>query len=78
MLKGYKAFPSSKYQELNEAHFNGVYTLQRHVIKRKNEKMVGANLELCFEGIRDTDLNRKKFAKIFVKTINLYQYHFFN
>lgn len=68
-LKYYKVYPSSRYQEISDPHFNGVYTLQRHVVKRKKEKMFGANLELCYFGIRDCSKNRKRFARIFCKAI---------
>ncbi len=72
LSKNFNVYPSPQHQLLDEIHYNGVYTLQRHVIKRKKENMIGANLELCYEGIRDTKKNREEFAKTFVQSVNRY------
>jgi hypothetical protein len=67
--RGYEVFPGSNHHFLKEAHFNGVYTLHRHVINRSRERIFGFNLELSFEGIRDTALNRERFSKALVDSI---------
>jgi hypothetical protein len=69
---GYEVFPSLDCQHLEEIHFNGVYTLHRHVVNRRKEKMFGLNLELSFEGIRDTEVNREKFAASLAIAIEKY------
>lgn len=69
--EGYKVMPSAEYPTIDDRHFNGVYILHRHVVT-KDEKIFGANLELCLYGIRDTEKNRKKFAKAFRKAVIIF------
>lgn len=68
----YKIFPSEDCQHIEEAHYNGVYILRRHVVKRNKAKIFGINLELCFAGIRDTEKNRQEFAELLTGAIIKY------
>lgn len=65
---GYPSLPSNKHQNIKERHMNGVYILHRHVVT-KNEGIIGINLELCYEGIRDTKENLVSFSGIFAQVV---------
>lgn len=72
MKYGYSVFPSKDIKHIEDVHFNGVYTLHRHVVKRRNEKNIGFNIELSYDGIRDTEKNRIKFASAFSSAVTEY------
>ncbi|MDE3742529.1 hypothetical protein [Maribacter polysaccharolyticus] len=70
---GYPAVPSlgDPYPQEDEAYFTGGYNTRRYT-SYDSPQVFGLQIEANFTGIRDSEENRKKFAKAFASTINDY------
>ena len=72
--KGFPSVPSSQipFPGINSNYFSGGYITANHTCYAPNNVVNGFQMELNFTGIRDTSLNRQKFADSLALVIDDY------
>ena len=70
---GFPAVPSlgNPYPKQGEPYFNGGYNTRRYT-SSDYPKVFGMQIEANFQGVRDSEENRKKFSKAFAQSVTSY------
>ena len=70
---GFPAVPSQgdPYPKEGEPYFNGGYNTRRYTAY-DHPKVFGMQIEANFQGVRDSEENRKKFSDAFARSVTVY------